>query len=297
MNARTERKAFPHERGIAWILTFLLTCFLVVTLLSTLAVQVLTSAAFHLRVTTDSGVIDDQLRHIYENVDLLAEEYGFSPDAVKEVIDRDELVRANTEIAAWWTLLLTEGDTGTIPRWYSAELEGAVASSMKTETARIDSQTVVADLTEMVERTVFPLRETLVSTGMGLVNDRVDVPGLIRSVTKLPLLGLVLSLAAAGTIALMMGREIFHCLKYYGTAAAGTGLSLFAAGIIVLCMGPRAMVAQASIPLAGEMGSLLGKVGLEAGGAVIILLAAGYGCLILFRRKMTGRQTNGEIPE
>lgn len=297
MNARVKRKAFLHERGIAWILTFLLTGFMVAALLSAFAVQVLTSAALHLQVATDGGVVDSQLRHIHENVDMLAEEYGFSAEAVKEVIDRDELVRVNTEIAAWWTTLLTEGDTGTIPRWYSAKLEEAVNSSMRAETAKIDPQTVVADLTEMVERTVFPLRETLLSTGMELVNGRADVPGLIRSVTKFPMLGLVMSLAVAGGIALVLGREILRCLKYYGTAAAGAGLTLLSAGIIVLVMRPKAMVAQASEPLAGEMGSLLGKIGWQAGLAVVILLAVGYGCLILYRRNQSNRETDGEVSE
>lgn len=296
MSAAKTRKAFPHERGIAWVVTFLLTVFLAVTVLGTLGVQVLTDAGMHLGVVTDGAVLDNQLNHIYENIDMLAEEYGFSAEAVKKIIDREELLRANTEIAAWWTHLLKEGDTGTIPRWYSAELEDAVVSSMDPETAETDPQTVVADLTEMIERTVFPLRETLLSTGMDLVNDRADIPGIIRSVTKLPLLGLVTTLAAAGALALLLGREIVRSLKHYGTALAAAGLSVLSAFIILLCLGPKAMVAEASGPLAGEVGSLIGKIGLEVGIAVVVLVGAGYACLILYRKKTCGK-TTGESAE
>lgn len=297
MNAQIRQRAYPLERGIAWVMTFLLAGCLAITILSILTVQILTNAGLHLGVATDGAVIDSQLEHIHANVDMLAEEYGFSADAVKKIINREELMRVNREIAAWWTHLLTEGDTATMPRWYSPDLEETVASSMKSDTPQMDPQTIVADLTEMVERTVFPLRETLLTTGMDLVNERADVPGVIRSLTKLPMLGLVMSLAAAGLIALLMGREIIHSLKYYGTAAAGTGFAVLASMIILLCMGPKAMVAEASRPLAGEIGSLLGRIGWEAGLGALALLAVGYGCLILYRRKGGKTITGGEQAE
>ena len=297
MNAQNGKKAFPYERGFAWVLTFLLAGCLAITILSTLTVQILTNAGLHLGVATDGAVIDSQLSHIHANVDMLAEEYGFSAEAVKKIISREELLRVNGEIAAWWSHLLSEGDTATMPRWYSPDLEEAVASSMNRETAQMDPQTIVADLTEMVERTVFPLRETLLTTGMDLVNKRADVPGVVRSVTKLPMLGLVMSLAVAGLIALLMGREMIRSLKYYGTAAAGTGFSVLGAMVILLCLGPKAMVAEASKPLAGEVGSLLGKIGWEAGLGALLLLAAGYACLILYRKKYGKMITGGDQTE
>ena len=297
MKTQTGLKALPHERGIAWVLTFLLAGCLAITILSVLTVQILTNAGLHLGIATDGAVVDSQLDHIYKNVDMLAGEYGFSADAVKKIINRDELLRINKEIAAWWTHLLSEGDTATMPRWYSPDLEKAVASSMNRDTAGMDSQTIAADLTDMVERTVFPLRETLLTTGMNLVNERADVPGVIRSVTRIPMLGLVLSIAVAGMIALFMGREINQSLKYYGTAAAGTGFSVLAALIILLCIGPKAMVAEASKPLAGEIGALLGKIGWEAGLGALLLLAVGYACLIVYRKKDGNMIANGETAE
>lgn len=298
MKAQTGLKAFPHERGIAWVLTFLLAGCLAITILSVLTVQILTNAGLHLGVTTDGSVVDSQLEHIHENVDILAEEYGFSAEAVKKIISRDELLRVNREIAAWWTHLLSEGDTATMPRWYSPDLEETVASSMNRETSQIDPQTIAADLTEIVERTVFPLRETLLTTGMNLVNERADVPGVIRSVARIPLLGIVLSIAIAGLIALLMGRETDRSLKYYGTAVAGTGISVLAAMIILLYMGPKAMVADASRPLAGEIGALLGKIGWEAGLGALLLLSVGYVCLIVYRRRKIRKSvTIGESAE
>lgn len=295
MSRTKDMKAFWHERGIAWIAAFLLTAFLTITILSTLAVQAMTSAGLHLGVATDSSVLDAQMSRIYGRIDILAEEYGFSADEVKKVITREEIERTNRDVAAWWTHLLTEGDTGTLPRWYSANLEKAVSATLDTGRTTEDPRTIAADLTEIVERTVFPLRETLVTTGMDLVNNRVDVPGTIRTVQKLPLLGLALSLAAAGLIALTMGREIRRSLKYFGTAAAGCGVSIIAAAIVVLYMQPRTMVAQASQGLAGEIGSLLWKVGLEAGIAVLVLLAGGFFCLVLYNRRRQNTEEDSGV--
>lgn len=291
MSAGKPKKALWIERGCAWAVTFLLTVFLSVTLLGTLAVETLTSAGLHLQVAADGGMLDDQLRRIHENIDLLAEEHGFSAEAVKQVIGREEVREIDRQLAGWWTQVLTEGTAGTVPRWYSGELEEAIWLSMEEQNPAGDPRAALSDLSEMIERTVFPFRETLVSTGMDLVKEKADIPAIVRSVREIPPLGLMLSLVCAGLIAVLLGREFVRTLKHYGTAAAGTGLTLLAAGGILWAIHPKTMIAEASENMAREFSALAGQSGLYGILAAAVLLIAGYACLILYRRKAGGPST------
>ena len=95
---------------------------------------------------------------------------------------------------------------------------------MPADNQKEDPRVIAADLTDIVERTVFPMRGTLMTKGMDLAQSKADIPGIIRTVRKLPPLGLVLCILAAGMIALLLGREIQQSLKHFGTALAGAGI-------------------------------------------------------------------------
>lgn len=283
MSKAKGKKAFPHERGIAWAATFLLTVFLALFLLTALFVQALTSAGLHAGTATNDSILDEQVRSIYGYIDLLAEEYGFSPESVKTAVSREDLKKFNLDAAAWWTRVLTEGESGSVPRWYSSEVEQAVTAAMDNEKTKDDPRTVIAELSDKIDRTVFPLRETLLTTGLEFANEKADIPGIVRSVRKLPMLFLALSVLAAGLIMLLMGREPFRSLKYFGTALAAAALVLITAGITLAVMQMKDMLAQASTGLASEFGTLMRTICLEGGGAALILLLAGAACLYLYR--------------
>ena len=288
---RTEKtgRAFLPERGAAWILTFLLTVMLSVTLLSVISVLVLSSAGFHLSVATDDRQMDGQIRHIHEQVDRMAEEYGFSAEKVKTAISRDELKAKNSEAAAWWTKLLTEGEMGSFPRWDAGSIEEAVYSTIDAEKSPEEPRTVVADVVTVIERTIFPMRESLLTAGMKYAETAVDLAGSIRSLRKVPLFAFTMSLLIAGLIALLLGREPVRGLKHFGTAAAGTGLVLLSVCAAVLILQPSRMISQASERLAGTFSFLLGKAGWVTGSMIVLLLVIGYGCLIRYRKKAAAR--------
>ena len=73
-----KKKALLPERGAAWIFTVLLAVFLTAALLGSAVLQMLTSAGLHLNVASDSGMLDRQMQDIYAEIDVMAEEYGFS---------------------------------------------------------------------------------------------------------------------------------------------------------------------------------------------------------------------------
>lgn len=285
MNAEKKKKMMPAERGCAWAAAFLLTVFVFITILASMGLQVLTSAELHLSVAADEGMQEKQLKQIYAGIDQMAPEYGFSAEEVKSAITREELEEINRQSAEWWTHLLTEGEGGTIPRWNSAAVEGIIYTAAEKKELREEPVTILADLADLIENTVFPMREATLAFGTKLARDKADIKGIIRSVRKLPLLGLIISLALAGVIALLTGREIRRSLKYYGTAAAAAGLSLAAFCALFAAARPGEIIAEASAGLAGEFGTMAGKTGTGIWLAAAILLAAGYLCLILYRRK------------
>ena len=86
----------------------------------------MTSAGLHLSVAADDGMLDEQFRTICENIDLMAEEYGFSAEAVKATVSREELKEMNRKSAEWWTRLLTEGEDSTLPRWHNSAIEDII---------------------------------------------------------------------------------------------------------------------------------------------------------------------------
>ena len=298
MSKGKQGKTRSAERGCAWAAAFLLMIFLTVTILSSVVLQMITSAGLHLSVAADDRMLEDQLREIHANIDLMAEEYHFPADEVKATVTKEELKEFNRKAAAWWTSLLTEGEGGVNPRWYSGSIEDIVyAAAGENKLREEEPRTVVTELTEMIEYTVFPVRETTVAFGSRFVKDKVDVKGIIRSLQKLPMLGLLMSLASAGLVLLLLGREPVHGLKYYGSAAAAAGLLILAACIAFQAVHPEKMIMEASSGLAGEFSTLTGKVGLGTGATAVLLLAAGYLCLILYRRKTVNSGRDAEFAE
>ena len=274
-----------YERVLAWIAAFLLTVFLVCCLFSSALVQVITSAGLHIAAATDDSVLDDQMRSIYEYIDLMSVEYGFHADDVKAAVSRHEMDEFNREAASWWTRALTEGESGSIPRWNSSALEEAVSNAMAGDERKEDSRAAAAEITDKINRTVFPLREAMLTTGLDFVNDRADISGIIRSLKHFPLLCLSVCILAAGLIALLTGHKIFLSLKYYGTALASAALVLVTAGATFFAMQLKDMLAQASSSMAGAFGALTKTLFLEAGSAALVLLISGFACLFIYRNR------------
>ena len=284
MSVAKRRSALPAERGCAWILTFLLTVLLTVTVVCVLTVQTMTSAGFHMAVATGDDVVNGQVARIYDKIDEMAEVYGFDAKNVRKAVNTDEIRSFNREVATWWSTLLIQGKMKDAPSWYSSEIEDAVYNATRLKELEETPETIAEDLTAMMETTLFPLRESLMSKGMNIAQEKVDIPSLIRALRRMPMLGLTACLFAAGMIALLLGREFSRSLKYYGTALAGTGFATAAVVVIVAILRPGEILSEASEPLADGFCAVAGRLGLAAGVIIAALLAAGYLCLFLYNR-------------
>lgn len=294
MNRIITGETTKAERVCAWIAAFLLTVFLSATILGTVAVQMITSAGLHLNVAADDGMIEKQYREICENIDVMAEEYGFSAENVKATVTREELKEMNRKSAEFWTGLLTEGEGGAIPRWNIGAIQDIIYTAAEEKTLTEDAQTVIGDVREMIENTVFPLRETTVTFGSKMAKDMADIRGIIRSVRQMPLLGTLMSLACAGVIALLLGKDFFQSLKYYGTALGASGIVTLAGCIGLLALQSGGMLREANAGLADEFSALFGKLALGTGIVGILLVIAGYLLLFLFSRKKNAETAESE---
>lgn len=294
MNRITMGGTTKTERVCAWIAAFLLAVFLSVTILGTVAVQMITSAGLHLNVAADAGIIEKQYREICENIDVMAGEYGFSAENVKATVTREELKEMNRKSAEFWTGLLTKGEAGTIPRWNIGAIQDIIYTAAEEKTLTEDATTVIGDVREMIENTVFPLRETTITFGSKMAKDMADIRGIIRSVRQLPLLGALVCLACAGVIALLLAKEIFQSLKYYGTALAAGGIVTLAGCIGLLVLRSDGMLQEANAGLAGEFHALFGKLALGCGIVGTLLVIAGYLLLYFFSRKKNSETAESE---
>ena len=292
MNTPRLKKAYPAERGGAWLFTFLLTILLTVTIVCALTVQMMTSVGLHMTIATGDDVVNEQISHIYEKIDEMAEAYGFDPKTVRKAVSADEIRSFNAEVAAWWSALLTQGKMKDAPSWYSSEIEESLYHAIQAKNTDGNPETIAEDLTAVIQNTLFPL----MSKGMSVAQEHVDIPSLIRALRRLPMLGLAACLFAAGLIALLLGREFFRVLKHYGTALAGAGLTIASAVLIFIFLRPGDILAEASVHLASGFGVIAGRFGTNAGVAAAVLLVSGYLCLILYNR-IKNRTDAAEITE
>ncbi len=296
MNGRNQGKPFPIERGSAWAITLLLTVLMTVTIVCVLIVQMMTSVGLHMSIATGDDAVNAQISYIHEKIDEMAEEYGFDAKTVKKAVSADEIRSFNAEVAAWWSALLIQGKMKDAPSWYSSEIEESLYNAIQKNNPEENPQTIAEDLTSMIQNTLFPLRESLMSKGMSIAQEKVDIPSLIRTLQRIPVLGMTTCLLAAGLIALLLGREFFRVLKHYGTALAGTGLTITAAVLIFIFLRPGDILAEASVPFADGFSMIAGRFGMNAGLTVAILLISGYLCLIVYNR-IKGRNDAAELAE
>ena len=203
----------------------------------------------------------------------------------------------NRETAIWWTRMITEGETKSAPKWKTGETTQAIYESMtgtrSGEEALSDSVEASEIIAKEVQTAVAPTREVLLITGVGYVNRRADIPAILRTAVESPMLGLVSCLLAAGLIALLAGGRIREGLKFFGTALAGTGISLVGCGIAVKIINMEGMIRKAAEGLANEYAALTRSVMWEGILLTAGLFIGGMLCLALYRRG-TGREENGE---
>lgn len=273
------------SRALAWILAFMLAGTLAVTIMSAGAGTALSSEDLHVRASVSDSVVREQKEKIDARIRELAEEYAFSTDAVTGTITEETIRELDQEYARWWTRIVNEGVIGDVPEWSSAELENAIAENMEAagENAAERAGEAAGAIEKTIHETLMPVRKALITLGLKFIRKRIDLPSAIRLLGQLPLAGAAFCLALAGLIALLTARKTRLGLKYFGTAAAGAGLSVIAGFIMVSLLGIPKMILESSVVLGHQADILIRPV---ATGCVLfaaVLIAGGFLLLYLYR--------------
>ncbi len=289
-------------RIAAWVCAVLLTVALACTLLSITAVRMLTSEESHIRISTDRKVIAGQMEKIAGAVRDLAEEYGFSAEPVIRAIPQDDISELNIQMARWWTRIATEGIMESVPSWSAESLIPAIMETMDPGKVSGDPFDKAAEAAGEIEKTVqeaaMPVRTSLIAFGVRYLNRRVDLPGAVRTASRFPALGGAACLLLAGMIALLTARKVRTSLKYYGAAFGGAGIAAAFCMILAGTAGIQEMISRVSEGMSRQTGLAIRGLVLEGGLYILILLAAGAACLIIYTRpEKNGNHRGGKYAE
>ncbi len=294
------KKNIPYlpARIAAWVCAVLLTIVLACTLLGMTAARMLTSEENHVRISTDRQVIAGQMEKIAGAVRDLAEEYGFSAGPVIDAIPQDEITELNTQMARWWTRIATEGIMEDVPSWSADSLIPVIMETMDPGKASDDPYEKAAEAAGKIGKTVgeaaMPVRTSVISFGVRYLNRRIDLPGAARTVSRLPMLGGAVCLLLAGLIALLTSGKVRSSLKYYGAAFGGAGISAAFCMILAGTAGIQGMISRSSEVMSRQTGLAIRGMVLEGGLYILILLAAGAVCLIMYTRPEKNGNNRGE---
>ena len=273
-------------RAAAWILTFFLTAAITAAVLGAVAVHSITSEDAHIRIATDDRVIRNQMDQIAGEIRETAEAYAFPAEDVIGAIDIEEIRRQNTLAAEWWTRIVTDGIVEDMPEWHSPEVEEKIRTAMGEDSGSVYRQSaeVIREIEETVRRAVIPIRKSLVVFGIRYLEKRTDLPGVIRTVTRMPVLGGAAILLLSGLIALLCGGHIRTLIRCCGSALAGAGISVAAAMVLLYTANIQGIMAASSENLEQQFRLAMRTGAAECLTAVLVMLAAGFICLIISSR-------------
>ena len=293
------RKNIPclPARIAAWVCAVLLTIVLACTVLGMTASRMLSSEESHIRISTDRYVIAGQMEKIAGTVRDLAEEYGFSAEPVISAVPQEEITELNSQMARWWTRIATEGIMGDIPSWSADSLIPVIMETMDPGKTSDDPYGKAAEAAGEIEKTIreaaMPVRTSVISFGVRYLNRRIDLPGAVRTVSRLPMLGGAVCLLLAGMIALLTAKKVRASLRYFGAAFGGAGISAAFCMILAGTAGIQGMISRASEGMSRQTGLAVREMVLESGVYILVLLIAGAACLIMYTRLAKNEKHRG----
>lgn len=227
-------------RIIAFLLSVLLAVLLTANAALVTGILTFGDRALHISVATDDGILDMEMDEIGDTVDALAEEYHFSAETVRNMIDREAVSLFASDVVAWWTGTLSEGAETQVPVYENSELEQAIRedegfqnANPKNRHKTLARDKIAAVITDKVTGTVIPVRQDLTTLLLTKGTEKLDVPLYAAYLTKLPWLLLAFSVLIACVIALLLSKRISESLVYIG-GAIGAAAILYAAGVLAL---------------------------------------------------------------
>lgn len=293
MSRNTTAQPEPVAHGICVVLCLLLTLCVVAAGLALPVVRLLTDRDFDLSVAQDTAVVDAQYARIGEKIDVLAEQYGFEPKTVMDLVTRERLLDYHAQMVDW-LLGLTQADAVyTAP---SFEVEGLVDAIKEDETFQestpsasrtsVARDKVAVKVCSIVEEAAVPLRLSLISLALGKALPQL---GVSRYAAYLPYVRwafVAMALVLLGLMALVMHKRPVKSLLYMGSGCAAGGVLLLAVGVLIACAKLPAGAAAYSALLEMQLRTLLNALGRPYFAKAVVLLAAGLALIGVHQHRM-----------
>lgn len=279
----TSKRKSPGRvsRGLSLFLGLILTLILFLTAETLLGGHVLLSGTVHGIVTGDAGVLESQMKGIRERIGLLAEEKGFSGEAVMKEITTDGLKELNSACGEWLRNILLTGKAGETPAYPT---EG-IRKALESDQAYMDSldpfmaDQEIANLTAGISRAVteksLQFREVLLRAAVKTAGKEMSLQALSEVIRKVPAVLGLLVLILSGLIVLLLGRRAVLSLKYIGAAMAACGLLLLLGLILIPLLGIGPMLKSVSDMLAREYHLLTVVLVVETVISALVLICLG----------------------
>ncbi len=279
----TSKRKSPGRvsRGLSLFLGLILTLILFLTAETLLGGHVLLSGTVHGIVTGDAGVLESQMKGIRERIGLLAEEKGFSGEAVMKEITTDGLKELNSACGEWLRNILLTGKAGETPAYPT---EG-IRKALESDQAYMDSldpfmaDQEIANLTAGISRAVteksLQFREVLLRAAVKTAGKEMSLQALSEVIRKVPAVLGLLVLILSGLIVLLLGRRAVLSLKYIGAAMAACGLLLLLGLILIPLLGIGPMLKSVSDMLAREYHLLTVVLVVETVVSALVLICLG----------------------
>lgn len=254
-----------------------------------LTVGVLFSTFFH--TMEDANVLRKageaarpmQMARITSLVERYANQYGFDEASVAALIDKETLEAYQEQVNTWWLDLLKQGMVNDYPAWDGSAIgetimadDGYRAQVDRTELRTIAVDQVQAAICQEVKKTILPLRISLLTAGLQLVDSKVPLPKLVS------LLHLIPGFCAGLAIALLVLMLICHRregsqVRTLGGAAIWGGVWLSGLVVLLFCQMDPVGQAQVISPLfASQLTVLCQEMGRTLLFREVVLLLAGF---------------------
>ena len=275
------------KKILAILLAFLLTGTLIGFVLTFAVRQAVAPAMREGRTEVSDEVIREEKQLATEQIQRLAELYGFEAEPVTALITGDLLKDLNVQAADWWSQLLNDGRAGEVPTWDTEELEQVIsedpnlAAMEDREQAEYRISSAIEEVRGSVVRLVLPMRQQTIRLGLQAAGKRVDLPSLILFLIGTPWALLALSALLAGLVALLCFRNAKDIRQYIGSALGAAAIVLVAVIILFAASGIEPMLREASASLAFLYSRLFSAAVIRAGALTLAMAAL---CAVMLSR-------------
>ena len=287
------RKSGPGTlaRGLAWALAALLALLLTASAFGGIALWALNDTGLRERAANDEALLRKETEWAGLRIKELGAVYGFDPQPLMVILDRELLVKQNLAGLNWLAATLNSMKPGESLDLDDGEIEEKLSMVLRFPDIKDPEklQEVYGEasskISNVIQNATFSIRNQLTDKGLEKAREMADVRGFLDFIQKIPLILGICAAAAAGLIVLLIAGDPKQALKYLGCAAGGTAVLMAVTVLMIKSVGMLQAVEAANsrlaLLIAAAEKQLVAPLGIIAG----VLLAVYIVFLALYTRR------------